>query len=418
MQNNIEIITECRLCKSNSIKDVLPFGEVALANSYPQSKDEPEDLFSLTLVKCDECGHIQLKETINPKKLFSNYLYSSSDSPSLVRHFNEYAQDITTRFCKNGNKYSILDIGSNDGILLKELESYNLGQLIGIDPAENISERAKSIKDAKIIVDFFNIESSQKIKDEFGPINIICANNVFAHVDKLDSMIEGIVNCLDTNGVFVFENAYLLDTIKGLYFDQAYHEHLQYYGIIPLIKYLGKYGMEIFDIKRVNTQGGSFRIFTKKKENTNLAISQNVSDFVNKEIEFDLYSDQTYINFINKLNDLKSNLQYLINKIQSEGKTISCYGCPAKFALFTKFFDLDSNIIKYVVDDSTLKQGRFSPGKKIPIVSRDYFYNNPTDYCIVSVWNMANAIVNNNKDYKGKFIIPMPTLEVISNEGI
>lgn len=405
-------ISECRLCKNPNIKTVLPFGEVALANSYPQTIEEHEDLFTLTLVKCDDCGHVQLKETINPDRLFLNYLYSSSDSPSLVKHFTEYAQDIKNRFDYN-IPTTILDIGSNDGILLKEFENINFGKLIGIDPAENISERAKSIKDATIIVDFFNMTSSQKIKDQFGPINIICANNVFAHVDKIDSMIEGIANIMNDDSVFVFENAYLLDTIKGLYFDQAYHEHLQYYGIIPLVKYLNKYGLEIFDIKRVNTQGGSFRIFTKKTSSTKHKVTENVQAFIDKENEFNLYSDETYVNFVNKLNTLKTNLQALIKTAIAEKKTISCYGCPAKFALFSKFFELNNDIIKYVVDDSSLKQGRFSPGKKIPIVSRKHFYDNPTDYCIVSVWNMADAIVNNNKDYKGKFIIPMPELKVI-----
>jgi hypothetical protein len=126
----------------------------------------------LTLVKCDDCGHVQLKETINPDRLFLNYLYSSSDSPSLVKHFTEYAQDVKNRFDYN-TPTTIIDIGSNDGILLKEFENINFGKLIGIDPAQNISERAKSIKDATIIVDFFNMKSSQKIKDQFFRFKII-----------------------------------------------------------------------------------------------------------------------------------------------------------------------------------------------------------------------------------------------------
>jgi len=410
--DNIEYITNCRLCKSeHKLETILPFGDVALANSYPKDKNENEELYSLTLVKCGDCGHIQLKETINPNKLFINYLYSSSDSPSLIKHFKEFAQDIKNKFDEN-KEVTILEIGSNDGILLKEFENINFGKLIGIDPAENISERAKSIKNAEIITDFFNLESSENIKQKFGLIDIICANNVFAHVDRLDSMVQGIVNCLSEDGVFIFENAYLLDTIKGLYFDQTYHEHLQYYGIIPLVKYLRSYGLEIFDIKRVNTQGGSFRIFVKKSSSTKHIITSNVNDFIEKENEFGLYENKTYEVFVDKINTLKINLKKLIDQIMGEGKTISCYGCPAKFALFSKFFELDSNIIKYVVDDSTLKQGRFSPGKKIPIVSRNHFYDNPTDYCIISVWNMADAIINNNKEYKGKFIVPMPALQL------
>ena len=409
--NDITYIHACRLCKNEDIDVILPFGEVALANSYPSSKEEKEDLFPLTLMKCNNCGHIQLKETINPERLFLNYLYSSSDSPSLIKHFKEYAEDIKNRFQKDNA--TILEVGSNDGILLKEFENIQFGKLIGIDPAENISERAKSIKNANIITDFFNIESAIKIKNKFGPIDIICANNVFAHVNDVDSMIEGIVNCLADDGVFIFENAYLYDTIKGLYFDQAYHEHLQYYGIIPLVKYLATYKMEIFDIKRVNTQGGSFRIYAKKIKNQKYNISENVFNFINNEKEFDLYSNQTYQEFVEKLNVLKFDLKKLLKDIKLEGKKISCYGCPAKFALFSKFFELNDEIIEYVVDDSPLKQGRFSPGKKIPIVSRDYFYQNPTDYCIISVWNMAEAIINNNKEYKGKFIIPMPKLKLV-----
>lgn len=408
---DVKHINECRLCKNKDIDIILPFGEVALANSYPSSKEEKEDIFSLTLMKCKNCGHIQLKETISPERLFLNYAYSSSDSPSLIKHFKEYAQDLKNRF--NKDNINILEIGSNDGILLKEFDNIKFGKLIGIDPAENISERAKSIKNAKIITDFFNIESATRIRNEFGPIDIICANNVFAHVDKLDSMIDGIVHCLADDGIFVFENAYLFDTIKGLYFDQVYHEHLQYYGVIPLIKYLATYKMEIFDIKRVDTQGGSFRIYAKKIKNQNHSISENVFRFIQNEKEFDLYSNQTYQEFIEKLNVLKYNLQNLIKDIRSKGGRISCYGCPAKFALFSKFFELDDQIIEYVVDDSPLKQGRFSPGKKIPIVDRKYFYKNPTDYCIISVWNMSEAIINNNREYKGKFIIPMPSLRTI-----
>jgi hypothetical protein len=410
--NNIENITYCRLCKKPGLKKILSFGEVALANSYPINQEDEEEFFPLTLVKCQDCGHVQLQETINPQKLFINYLYSSSDSPSLIKHFKEYAENVKTRF-NNKENVTILEIGSNDGILLKEFENINFGNLIGIDPAENISERAKSIKNVEIIVDFFNLKSSEDIKQRFGYVDIICANNVFAHVDRLDSMVEGIVNCLSDDGVFIFENAYLLDTIQGLYFDQAYHEHLQYYGIIPLIKYLGTYDLEIFDIQKVNTQGGSFRIFVKKTSSNKHQITENVQTFVDKENKFNLYSDETYIDFVNKLNILKMNLQSLIKKIIAENGTISCYGCPAKFALFSNFFELDNNIIKYVIDDSTLKQGRFSPGKKIPIVSRDYFYTNPTDYCIISVWNMADAIINNNKEYTGKFIIPMPNLKIV-----
>lgn len=405
-------INNCRLCKSKNINIIIPFGKTALANAYPVSKEEPEQLFDLTVMKCSDCGHVQLKETIDPEVLFSNYLYASSDSPSLVKHFKSFAENIKNKF-DTGKKINILEIGSNDGILLREFENINFGNLIGVEPAKNIADISKQRTKASIINDFFNEDLSENIKSKFGAIDVICANNVFAHVSDIDSLVKGIYNCLDKDGIFIFENAYLLDTIKGLYFDQVYHEHLQYYGIIPLQKYLKNYKMDIFDVERVNIQGGSFRIFVKKEESTKHNISSNVQDFINKELDYNLYGDSRYEDFNEKLNSLKNDLFYLISDIQKQNKTISCYGCPAKFSLFSKFFNLNNETIKYVVDDSPLKQGRYSPGKKIPIVNREYFYKNPTDYCIVSVWNMADAIINNNKEYQGKFIIPMPQLKII-----
>lgn len=410
--NNCDTIKSCRLCKSEHLNTVISFGPTALANSYPIKKMDKEELFDLTVLKCSNCGHVQLKETVSPEKLFSNYLYASSDSPALVNHFKEFAQSIKDNFIDNDH-CKILEIGCNDGVLLKEFETITKSKLIGVEPAKNIAAVAKKRLKAEIISDFFNEETSENIKNKFGSMNIICANNVFAHVADIDSLIKGIYNCLDRDGIFIFENAYLLDTIKGLYFDQVYHEHLQYYGIIPLRKYLKSYKMDIFNIEKSNIQGGSFRIFVKKEDSTKHAITSKVQEFISNELDYKLYSDATFENFVSKLEDLKLNLKDLINKIIKENKTISCYGCPAKFALFSKFFDLDDNIIKYVVDDSPLKQNRFSPGKKIQIVSRKYFYDNPTDYCIISVWNMAEAIVKNNKDYQGKFIIPMPELKII-----
>lgn len=408
----IKNITCCRLCKSGDLRDIISFGDCALANSYSASKDEVQALYPLTIVRCEECSHIQLKETIDAKALFENYLYSSSDSPTLLTHFKNYAHSLMQKF-KNFNSPKILEIGCNDGILLNAIKQMGYNDLIGIDPAKNIVRRASKIEGAIIYNDFFNKAVADKIVHNHGCVDVICANNVLAHVNQLDSIMEGIVSCLSEEGFLVFENAYLLDTIKGLYFDQVYHEHLQYFSIIPLIKYLAKYELEIFDIQMVNTQGGSFRIFAQKKQTGKFDINETVNAAIDKENSFELHVMSTYTEFVNKLLALQEEFTKLIKDIKHQGKTISCYGCPAKFALFSKFFNLDESVVEYVVDDSPLKQGRFSPGSKIKIVSRDYFYLHPTDYCIISVWNMADSIIKNNEQYTGDFIIPMPIVKVI-----
>jgi 2-polyprenyl-3-methyl-5-hydroxy-6-metoxy-1,4-benzoquinol methylase len=413
----IENITCCRLCKSDDLQHIISFGDCALANSYPVSREEMQSVYPLTVVRCGECFHVQLKETIEPTALFENYLYSSSDSPTLLAHFRNYAQSLEQKLT-HFIRPKILEIGCNDGILLNALKQIGYSDLIGVDPAKNIVSRASKIEDVVIYNDFFNKAVAEKITNNHGYVDVVCANNVLAHVKQLDSIMEGIAECLSKEGILVFENAYLLDTITGLYFDQVYHEHLQYFSIVPLVRYLNKYGLEIFDIQMVNTQGGSFRIFAQKKHTGKFTVSEAVYAAIEKENSLKLHEMSTYVDFVEKIMKLQKEFNELIKQIKQQGKTISCYGCPAKFALFSKFFNLDDSVVEYVVDDSPLKQGRFSPGSKIQIVSRDYFNAHPTDYCIISVWNMADSIVKNNSQYSGKFIMPMPVVKVMpSNDS-
>lgn len=414
MTSKYSIRATCRLCSSPTLDKVINFGTVPLANSYPSSKDENEELFSLSLVRCTTCGHVQLLETVEPKVLFSSYNYASSDSPSLIKHFDEYASTVSKRLGLAEDDF-IFEIGCNDGVLLRAFKELGFRNLFGVEPAENIADIAiKKNLGSFISKAFFDEKEALAFKNVFGKMKLICANNVFAHVSELHSITNGIVKLLDDDGVFVFENAYLLDTIKGLYFDQVYHEHLQYYAIRPLRDYLRKFGLEIFDIQHVNTQGGSFRIFAKLSNSTEWEVQPSVSEWIKKEEDAGLYGECIYEQFVESVNALSYNLhKFIIDKV-AEGKTVSCYGCPAKFALFSKVINLNPETIQYVVDDSPLKYGKFSPGKKIPIVNGEYFKCHPTDYCLISVWNMSDAIIARNPQYKGDWIIPLPHINTVT----
>ena len=403
-------IKHCRLCNSGNLETMLDFGLVPLANSYPAQQWQDETYYPLTWVKCQDCGHVQLRETVKPEVLFAQYSYASSDSPSLLKHFNEFACTVTSHL--NLTEYeSILEIGCNDGILLKEFVKLGFVNLYGVEPATNIAERAMGIG-AIILNAYFNAVTAKRLKDAHGKMGVICANNVFAHVADVEGMAQGVADLLTDDGVFIFENAYLLDTVKGLYFDQVYHEHLQYYGIMPLQRFLARFGMEIFDIQHVDTQGGSFRIFAKKKTSTKWSVQPTVEQWVDAERAYNLYETRIYKEFEVQINTLAEKVKAFVSDARTEGKSISCYGCPAKFALFSKVFGLTANDVKYVVEDSPLKQGRFSPGKKIPIVNRAFFLEHPTDICLVAVWNMAEPIIARNPEFKGKWVIPMPRFEV------
>ncbi len=413
MNNDCELIKTCRLCDSSRVTNVWEFGETALANNYLVSLTAEDPVYPLTVLKCCDCGHFQLRETIKPEVLFSNYLYASSDSPALNVHFQEYAEDLSRSLPRDPTSAKVLEVACNDGVLIRQLEKAGYKNIVGVDPARNIARVAAKNTSAKIYTEYFNREFASHLTSAEGQFDLVCANNVLAHVADIHGFTEGIAKVLADDGVFVLENAYLLDTIQGLYFDQVYHEHLQYFGIKPLSRFLSRYGFEIFKIKRVSTQGGSFRVFAKKVLSAKYQIDSSVREFMEREEQYELYSTRVSAEFLEKLNSLKQQFQLFLLETSQAGKTVSCYGCPAKFALFSRFLGLNKDNIQYVVDDSPLKYGKFAPGSKIPIVSGAHFKDNPTDYCIIAVWNMKDSIVARNKNYQGKFVVPLPRLEFL-----
>lgn len=398
---NFTTITQCRLCGCDDIERVLDFGSVPLANAYPKTQDERENIYPLSVAKCANCGHVQLEQTVAPEILFKDYLFASSDSPSLVRHLEGLGREILQRFGPD----RILEIGCNDGPLLKRFLALRAHNVYGVEPAKHLAEKARE-SGAEIFNDYFSVSLAEQIREEHGPMRVICATNTFAHIDDIERLVTGIEYLLHRSGVFIFENAYLLDTVKNLYFDQVYHEHLQYYGIRPLIGFFRKFGLEIFDVEHLPTQGGSVRVYVKKIESTARPVSVIVTNYISVEERAFLYSGSTFDWFSQRIDDLASRFIDHIAVLKKQGATISCYGCPAKFTLLSHRFGMTKENIEYVVDDSPVKQGRFTPGLKIPIVSNAHFQANPTDYCVTTAWNMADAIIRQNPQYRGKWINP------------
>jgi len=223
--NNYINVTECRLCKSPDFAIKWEIGKIALANSYLDKLDVNELKIPLTVLQCNDCGHIFLKETVNPEILFSNYLYSSCDSPALVAHFKEFASTVIKQL--NLDDFSqVLEIGSNTNPLLKAFDEKGIGAstaLIGVEPASNLCALSNLEGRFKIYNTFFNLTTAKSIRHKHGTMNLIACNNTFAHIDRLDSVVDGIKYLLADDGNFILENAYVLDTLKGLYFDQIYH---------------------------------------------------------------------------------------------------------------------------------------------------------------------------------------------------
>ncbi|WP_269625219.1 class I SAM-dependent methyltransferase [Prochlorococcus marinus] len=405
--------SNCRQCNSNNLTLAIKLKETPLANSFVRKSElnKMQTLYPLDVYFCNECKHLQLIDVIDPVYLYKNYLYVSGTSNVFIKHFQNYFEYIRENYFTNG---LVIDIGSNDGTLMKFFKNDGY-QVIGIEPAEKIANEA--IKNGiPTLIELFSKDLARKILYQFGSASVITANNVFAHIDDPKVFLEGIKTLIkDKKGIFIVEVSYLLDVIKNSLFDTIYHEHLDYHSIISFNRFFENNGFEIFNIEHVDSHGGSVRIFTQLKRGQ-FDISDSVVKFIKEEKELGLDNLTTYLNFSDKIKSLARELNSLLRTLKSKGKTIVGYGAPAKATTLLHHFDIGSDILSYIVDDSKWKQNLYTPGMHIPIVSKQFLQENKPDYILILAWNFSSSIIKNNMDFHnsgGKFIIPLPKIEVI-----
>lgn len=417
MKNKTELIKKikkCRVCTKSNFDKVFNFGPTPLANEFlnKDQLDGPESYFPLEVYFCNNCSFLELGHVVDPRVLFGNYVYVSSTSQVFVNHFKEFAKSVVSKY-KLDAKSLVIDLGSNDGILLKPYKKLGM-RVLGVEPAKHIAEVAR--KDGiDTISEFFSVDLAKKIVKQKGKAKIVTATNVFAHIDDLDEVIKGIDVLLADDGIFIMEAPYLVDFIEKRYFDLVYHEHLSYWAIDSLITLFKRFNMEVFDVVKVPVHGGTIRVFVKKLKGP-CAISPNVKKFLNLENSIKLKDKNTYVSYVNKIYENKSRLISLLTKLKLQNKTIAAYGAPAKGNTLLNFFGIGNEMIDYVIDDSPWKQGLYTPGKRIPVVSPAMLYKNSPDYLLILAWNFADPIMKNHKKFKdngGKFIIPVPVPKVI-----
>jgi len=392
----IKTVNNCRLCGSDKIDTILDFTLSPLANAFKNKEDlDKEELqFPLRYFKCSECHSVQLKDEVDSNILFKEYLYESP--PNLIPHFKELAAT-TSAFLGLQKDDLVIDVGSNNGLLLKEYQ--NLGyKVYGVEPATKIAEKARS-SGIPTFNEFFNKEFGQYLAAE-------TCTNCFAHLSDLNDFIEGLKISMQDDSYFVFENAYLLNTIDNLDFGQAYFEHFYMHSIIPLEKLFKKHGLELFHVSYNNVQMGSIRGYVRTKENKNKEKNSSILSAIQLEKYEGLDNIEIYRRFIDNINLIKDKLVNKLEKLKKENKSISVYGWPAKMTLLNKYFGLEK-YIDYVIEESPVKTGKYCPGTNLEIKNLQHFKDNPTDYCIVGAYNFFDDIVNKNSYYKGEFISPL-----------
>ena len=405
---------ECRICSSNNLELILDLGEQPPSNAFIKKEDleKPEDKFPLRLYLCKECYLLQLLDIVDKEILFKEYLYLTSASKPSVNHFKKYAYDVYEEFLKQSKNPLVIEIGSNDGTLLKEFKKLGV-TVLGIEPAKNI---AKIANDAGITTEntFLNYDIVKK-KSLEKKASIIVGNNVFGHIDDLKEFMKCVKILSKEKGVFIFEVPYLVNLIQKLEFDTVYHEHLSYFSLIPLIKLMDEFNLEIFDVKKQKVHGGTIRVFVSEKNNFKKTI--NFEKMIKFEKEFGINKIQTYQKFSENVKELKNKLQNKLLKFKKEGKIIFGYGAPAKGNVLLNYCNIGTEFLDYIIDTTPLKQGLYTPGMHIPVYSPDKILDKGEgSIALLLAWNYKSEILDKENQFRtngGKFLLPIPEPKLI-----
>jgi len=414
-QKTVFRLTSCRICKNNKLKKIISLGKMPPANSFLSKKQlagDNELFFPLDINFCPNCGQLQLSHVVSPNILFKNYIYVSSTSPVFVKHFEDYANSVFRKFKLKKNDL-VVDIGSNDGILLKPFKKLGT-KVLGVDPAVKIAKEATK-EGIETLPLYFSTEIVEKITKRYGHAKVICANNVFAHINDIDDMVEAVKQVLTDDGVFIIEAPYLVNLLKKNLFDTIYHEHLSYLSVKPLTVFFRRHGMKIIDVEETESHGGSIRVFVAKNESKH-KIGLSVKRFCNKEEKLGLSKIGTYLDFAKRIEKNKKELNVLLKNLKLQRKKIVGYGAPAKGNTLLNYFKIGPETLDYIIDDSVYKQGLFTPGTHIKVVSSDIILKDKPDYIFILAWNFAEPIMKRLTDYKskgGRFIIPVPKPKVL-----
>jgi SAM-dependent methyltransferase len=406
--------TTCRLCGSAALRRAFALTPTPPANAFVTADaiDVVQPKFPLDVYFCDACGHVQLLDVVDPAVLFRDYVYVSGTSPAFVRHFEEYARDVAA-FAGLQSGDLVVDIGSNDGTLLTPFKAAGY-RVLGVDPATAIASAATAAG-IETIPAFFTEALANDIRTDHGSAAVVAANNVFAHIDDLSGVLRGVRRLLAPNGVFVFEVSYLLDVIEDTLFDTIYHEHLCYHAVRPLLGFMAAHGMELVEALRVPTHGGSLRGIAQLKGGRH-QIGPSVEAALAAEDAASLSKFETYVAFASKIDALGQALRSLLANVKQAGHRIAGFGAPAKATTLMYHFGIGPEQIDFIVDDSPLKQGLYTPGLHVPVLDSSAIATRKPDYLLLLAWNFAAPIIARNQRFRdngGKFIVPLPDLVVV-----
>ena len=404
---------DCRLCGSTKFELVLPILPSAIGDAFV-SKDQldvKQDLYPLDTYLCLDCGHLQNLDVVNPELLFCNYTYRTSASIGLVDHFKKYAHTVVSGLNIPPSSF-VVEIGSNDGSLLKEFKVQGM-RVLGVDPAGIIASQASS-DGIKTLSEFFTHKVALRILAENECAKLICANNVFAHVDNINDIAKGIRSLLAPDGVFIFEVSYVPDIIDNFLFDTIYHEHLSYHALIPLERFFNSLDMTLFDVERVSTKGGSIRGYAQPMSTGTRQKTESYFRLLDAEQVRGFSHPEIYRIYYQSIENRKNTLLEYVDQEIGRGKTVAAYGASTTTTTLLYHFELQ-NRISFILDDNPLKINLYSPGAHIPVFSASALYEKSPDFVIILAWQYSDLIIKKHAHFienGGCFLTPLPDLKI------
>lgn len=407
---------KCRFCNNELTIEFLDLVNSPPSNEFLTEEQlfDTELFYPLKLYVCENCFLVQLDEYKKSIEIFhDSYLYYSSFSKSWLQHSKNFTEMIIKRFNLNADSY-VIEIGCNDGYLLQYFKKWNI-PCLGIEPSKNTAKIAEA-KGINVIEDYFSEFFAKKLAFQNIKGDLLIGNNVLAHQPNINDFIRGLKVILKDDGVITMEFPHIMHLIEGNQFDTIYHEHYSYLSFLTVKFIFECYDFEIFDVDQLNTHGGSLRIYIKHKEDKSKEISNKVKNLLEFEISKEMNNISYYKDFQDKANKVKYDfLQFLIQQ-KLNGKKVAAYGAAAKGNTLLNYCGIKKDLIKFVVDISPYKQGRFLPGSHIPIVTEDKIKEYKPDFIVILPWNIKNEIIEQLKyirEWGAKFVIAIPNLYIL-----
>ena len=401
--------TTCRYCGGGELWRFLSLGDQPPSNSFLRPEAVASEVrYPLDVYLCRQCYLVQLLDVVSAQAIFDEYLYLSSASKALVQHYGRLAQTLSARFGLTGGDV-VVDIGCNDGALL---QGYTVPQLVrvGVEPSQvaALAEQAG----LHVVKKFFGPATAREITAAHGTARVVTATNVFAHVDSIGEFVDGLLILLAGNGVFVIESPYLIDLVEQALFDTIYHEHLCYLSLTPMVPFLARHGLEIFDVERVpfGASGPAIRVFVQPRGACH-PITGSVRRMLAQEERWGVGNQSRYEAFGASVAGIRQQLLAILEELRRTGARIGGYGASAKGNTLLNYLGMNTDVIAYVAETNVKKQGFLTPGSHIPIISEEQFLERMPPYALLLSWNYLDFFLTQSNYIRrgGRFVVPLPT---------